>query len=137
MSVRRHRADRHNSKGERLPTVANFKLTASAQYTPCGNSSQTAEGVIRFDYTYNGDSTNGIPGSIFLFGDTSQVPQIQDAYSIGNASLALNFEKFDVTFSVRNIWDERADLFIHPRFNDGRIVTNTPRNFNLGVRMRF
>jgi len=126
------------SEGERLPTVADFKLSASMQYTkPMQFAGRDAEGVFRFDFTHNGESTNGIPGSVFLFGDTNARPQIQESYSLGNLSLGLGFDGYDLSFKVNNVWDERAQLFIHPRFNDNRVITNTPRNFTFGVRKSF
>ncbi len=126
------------SKGERLPTVADFKMSASAQYTTdmkmFGND---AEGVFRFDFTHVGDSTNGIPGSIFLFGDTGAAPQIQESYNLGNLSMVVKVDDFDFSLKLSNVWDERAQLFIHPRFNDNRSITNVPRNITFGVRKNF
>ena len=125
------------SEGEKLPTVADFKLTASLQYTHAVNLWEEADAYVRFDFTHVGDSKNGIPGSVFLFGGTPLgMPMIQQDYQIGNLSFGLNFERFDLSLKLNNIWDERAQLFIHPRFNDNRVVTNTPRNIYFGVRAR-
>ena len=122
------------SEGERLPTVADFKLNASLQYTHAVDLfEEDAEGYIRFDFVHVGDSTNGIPGSLFLFNDFTGV-KVQEDYQIGNLSMGLNFERIDLTLKLNNIWDERAQLFIHPRFNDNRVITNRPRSIYFGLR---
>ena len=126
------------SKGERLPTVADFKLSASAQYTtPMTMFGRDAEGVARFDFTHNGESTNGIPGSLLLFNHPTGIPDTQSSYNLGNLSFGLNVEDYEISLKINNVWDERAQLFIHPRFNDNRVVTNTPRNITFGVRKNF
>ncbi|TNE36081.1 MAG: TonB-dependent receptor [Alphaproteobacteria bacterium] len=122
--------------GDELPLSPDWKYNIGLQYDmPLPN--MDAESWIRFDYTYVGEQLNSTRGSLLLTGTGEADPLIQPDYNLGNLSYGITKDKWEVEFSLRNIWDERAVLFLQPRFADGRVTTNRPREFSINFRYDF
>src|SRR4030095_10406664 len=89
----------------------------------------------RFDYSYTGESVNSLAGfESISFGIRSNTLQ---AYDEGNLQVGLESDRWTATFSVDNIWDERAEQFINNRWGSPRISINQPRTIGLTFKYGF
>jgi len=122
-------------KGARLPLTPDWKATFSLDYT---NSHQIwdASPFFRFDYSYVGESVNSLEGfeSVVNLGDRSNT---LPSYDEGNMQLGLESNKWTFTFSVDNVWDERAEQFLNNRWGSPRISISRPRTYGLTFRYNF
>ena len=69
---------------------------------------------VRFQYSYTGDSWNDVacdPALAEAGGSTCTAPLRQAPYQISDASIGIEGQSWDLTFSIDNIFDERAQLF--------------------------
>jgi outer membrane receptor protein involved in Fe transport len=121
-------------KGTRLPLTPDWKATFSVDYT-MPQQFVGASPFLRFDYSYTGESVNSLAGfeSITLVQGSNTL----DSYDIGNFQAGLESDKWTLTFSVDNVWDERATQFINNRWGSPRISINRPRTFGLTFRYNF
>jgi len=121
-------------KGTPLPLTPDWKATFNLDY---GFSQQllNAAPFFRFDYSYIGEAVNSLAGfESITFGIRSNV---LDAYDEANLQIGLESDRWTATFSVENIWDERAEQFINNRWGSPRISINQPRTIGLTFRYGF
>jgi len=114
-------------KGARLPVTPEFKFAFFGEHTFPLPGLQ-AEGYLRADYSYTGDSVNSIE---------PVTANLQHAYSITNVQVGMEKEAWRVNLFVNNVFDERAQLFINPNLFDARVTPNRPREVGLTVRRSF
>ncbi len=107
--------------GTRLPFTPKKKGAAWVQYT---HPVELAGGHLygRFQWTYNGNSLNGI-------GDGST---LQPSYQISDFKFGWEADDWEVYAYVDNIGDERAILFDQQSAPPGTITINAPRTFGIG-----
>ena len=148
-------------KGKQLPTAPKFQAAASVGYqVPLRGS---LEGFANFTVQYVGTSfsqfadnranagliarqPNNLTNSARLipFGNVS-VDQIPfetelDAYTIGNLRLGLQWDNWEASLLVNNVWDERAMLALdRERDRSARVgyLTNMPRTYGVSLRRSF
>jgi iron complex outermembrane receptor protein len=61
-----------------------------------------------------------------------------DSYTIANANLAFDFERFTIGAYVENLFDDRSVTYVHPEaFLDGRYALVPPRTIGLRVGFRY
>ena len=122
------------TKGTPLPLTPDWKATFSLDYT-LQRQFLDASPFIRFDYWYTGESVNSLAGfESITFGNRSNT---LDPYDIADFSTGLESDKWSLTLSVENVWDERADQFINNRWGSPRISINQPRTFGLTFKYSF
>jgi len=124
------------SAGEQLPLSPELKWSLGVEYGfPVGNS----DGFLRLDYSYVDEQTNATQGSTlltsstFLRGEITTLP----SYEIANLVLGWGNESWDVSFTVKNLADERALTYKPTRWTDGRVYSVRPREFFLRYRKNF
>jgi outer membrane receptor protein involved in Fe transport len=107
--------------GTRLPFTPKKKGAAWVQYT---HPAELAGGHLygRFQWTYNGNSLNGI-------GDGAT---LQPSYQISDFKVGWEADDWEVYAYVDNIGDERAILFEQQSAPPGTITVNAPRTFGIG-----
>jgi outer membrane receptor protein involved in Fe transport len=142
-------------KGNRLPSVAEFQMAASATYSwPVTLAGNRAEGFVSTTLQHIGDRytqpSDQLPGAgIFVSnlpyagatGAEQTILDLQlDAYTILNLSGGLDFDTWSLIGYINNLTDENADLALD-RERGGRarlgFHTNQPRTVGVTARFRF
>ena len=119
------------SKGQSLPRVPDFKANVSTRY-----SFQFADfdSYVQAYWVYTGSSYNSLVGS----GATeTRARKKQHAYDILNVAVGFEQGNWGVELFVRNITDERGEVFKNAFSYDSRITTNRPRTIGLRWRQEF
>jgi len=114
-------------KGTRLPISPEVKFAVYGEYR---RYFETLDGDVYFraDYSHVGDSLNNIDPS---------VSTTQSSYAITNLQAGLERNDWQVNLFVKNLLDERAELFVNPNFYDSRVTSNRPREIGATLRRRF
>ena len=113
------------AEGTRLPFIPDYKAYVNARYDfKVGSFDSFATG----NYSIVGASYND------LFTASRQK---QDAYGLLNVSAGFGRNDWKVTLALRNLTDERAELYRNAADFDSRITTNTPRSVRLSFSKRF
>ena len=117
-------------KGRSLPRVPDFKANVSTRY-----SFQLADfdGYVQAYWVYTGSSYNALVG-------TSQAVRgrkKQHAYDILNLAVGIERDNWGAELFMRNVTDERAEVFKNAFSYDSRITTNRPRTIGLRWRQKF
>jgi outer membrane receptor protein involved in Fe transport len=117
-------------KGRELPRVPELKYNVSSRY-----SFQAADwdGYAQGTFIYTGESYN----TLFDGSNEIRTRKLQNDYSILN--VAVGFEKDGRTAElfVRNVTDERGEVFKNGASWDSRITTNRPRTVGFRLRQKF
>jgi len=119
------------SKGQALPRVPDFKANVSTRY-----SFQLADfdSYVQAYWVYTGSSYNSLVGS----GATeTRARKKQHAYDILNVAVGIDGGNWSAELFVRNITDERGEVFKNAFSYDSRITTNRPRTIGLRWRQEF
>ena len=119
------------AKGLPLPRVPDFKANLSTRYSfQIGD----LDGYAQAYWVYTGSSYNSLVGS----GATeTRARKKQHAYDILNVAIGFEQGNWGVELFVRNIADERAEVFKNAFSYDSRITTNRPRTIGLRWRQEF
>ncbi|WP_339672979.1 TonB-dependent receptor [Dasania marina] len=112
-------------EGTRLAFVPEFKGTLTARYS-FDIASYLAN--VQFLYNYTSDSYNN------LFPSQRQK---QESYSFGNLSAGLESEAWSADIYIKNIWDERPDLYSNAIDFDSRVTTSRPRTVGIKYSYKF
>jgi outer membrane receptor protein involved in Fe transport len=106
--------------GDRLPFSAEEKGAAWLQYT---FPNEVAGGQLygRFQWTYTGNSLNGIGAAT-----------LQPAYQLSDFKIGLEADDWEVYAYVDNLFNERAILFDQESAPPGTITINDPRSWGVG-----
>ena len=118
-------------KGRSLPRVPDFKANVSTRY-----SFQLADfdSYVQAYWVYTGSSYNSLVGS----GATeTRARKKQHAYDILNVAVGIDGGNWSAELFVRNITDERGEVFKNAFSYDSRITTNRPRTIGLRWRQEF
>ena len=86
---------------------------------------------VQGSYIYVGDSFN----TLWEGGTVQTQRRVQEAYGVLNLASGWANESWGAELYVRNVADERGDVWINAVTWDGRITTNRPRT--AGVRMHY
>lgn len=118
-------------KGHELPRVPDFKANVSTRY-----SFQLADfdGYVQAYWVYTGSSYNSLVGS----GATeTRARKKQHAYDILNVAVGIERDNWGAELFMRNVTDERGEVFKNAASYDSRITTNRPRTIGLRWRQKF
>ena len=113
--------------GTDLPRVPEWKFNLSTRYN--WNDNWYLQGA----FIYTGDSTN----TLFEGGTIQTARRTQDSYQVLNMSLGYEHSDWSAELYVRNVTDERGDVFINAVNWDSRVMVNRPRTLGLSYRRHF
>ena len=119
------------AKGDALPRVPDFKANVSTRY-----SFQLADfdGYVQAYWVYTGSSWNSLVDS----GATEErARKKQHAYDILNVAVGIERDNWGAELFMRNVTDERGEVFKNAASYDSRITTNRPRTIGLRWRQKF
>lgn len=118
--------------GARLPISPEWKLATSLQYS-FPNLLFGGNPYVRLQYSYYGDSLNGVECNTA----DCDVPDVQPSYSIADFKLGLEADGWEVSLFVDNLADERARLYMVPPAPPGIIRVNRPREYGISFTKRW
>jgi iron complex outermembrane receptor protein len=111
-------------KNERIPGVAKWTASGSAQYSfPLGTR---LDGYIRGDLQFVGKSYNN-----FVERD------VQGNYALFNLRAGAEAGPWEVSVFANNLFDRRARLFVDRLLLNEKVNVNRPRTFGVVVRKRY
>ncbi|MEX1993913.1 MAG: TonB-dependent receptor [Steroidobacteraceae bacterium] len=122
------------SEGARLPLTPDWTATLGIEFRPRGQL-LNAQPFARLDLAYVGESVTSLDGIQSVI-NAAEVGT-QDSYSTGDLRFGLEGEQWSTTLFVDNVWDERAGLFLSPRWAAPRQTINRPRTIGLRFRYEF
>jgi len=119
-----------------LPIGSELPLTPEVQASVRGRYTWTLENkwdaFAQVGWIYAGDTYPSIVAS-----EVEQAGGRQDSYNIGNASIGVMKDQWSVKLYVKNLTDERAELYTNTQDDILRTTTNRPRTFGLSVSYSF
>jgi iron complex outermembrane receptor protein len=113
--------------GTTLPRVPEFKGNLSSRYT--WNNDVYMQGT----YVYTGESFN----TLFDGGTIPTQRRTQEAYDILNLGVGMDRQDWSAELYVRNVFDERGDVWINAVTWDSRVTINRPRTVGVIYRRNF
>jgi outer membrane receptor protein involved in Fe transport len=113
--------------GTPLPRIPEWKWNLSSRYT------WNDEWYLQGAFVYTGDSFN----TLFEGGTIPTARRTQRAYQVLNVGVGLEREDWSAELYVRNLADERGDVFINAVNWDSRVMINRPRTLGLVYRRNF
>ena len=113
--------------GTKLPRVPETKWNLSTRYN--WDSNWYVQGT----YIYTGDSYN----TLFDGGTIPTQRLTQDAYGVLHGAVGLSGDDWSAELYVRNMTDERGDVWINAVNWDSRVMINRPRTVGLSYRRNF
>lgn len=113
------------ASGTELPYVPSFKANLNGRYEFVWNG---FDSFFSGNYTYVGSSYND------LFTASREE---QDSYGVLSGSTGFGTDDWTLTLFVRNLTDERGELYRNATDFDSRITTNQPRTYGVSLRQRF
>ncbi len=113
--------------GTPLPRIPEWKWNLSSRYT--WNNDWYLQGA----FVYTGDSFN----TLFEGGTIQTARRTQEAYQVLNVGVGLDREDWSAELYIRNLADERGDVFINAVNWDSRVMINRPRTIGLVYRRNF
>ena len=117
-------------KGRQLPKTADLKWNLSTRYK---FNAFNRPAFVQASYVYNGE----VYSTLFDSSNPIQARRKQDSYGILDASIGIEEEAWRAELFVRNLTDERGQLFYDTFTWDVRIATNQPRTAGLRYSMKF
>lgn len=117
-------------EGRALPRVPKFKANISTRYS---FQVQDFNGYVQAYWVHTGGSWNTLVGSSQEVRDRKR----QHSYHILNAAVGIERGNWGAELFVRNLTDERAEVFKNSFSWDSRITTNRPRTIGLRWRQAF
>jgi outer membrane receptor protein involved in Fe transport len=113
--------------GTPLPRIPEWKWNLSSRYT--WDNDWYAQGAL----IYTGDSFN----TLFEGGTIPTARRTQEAYQVLNVGVGLEKEAWSAELYVRNLADERGDVWINAVTWDSRVMSNRPRTIGLRYSRNF
>jgi outer membrane receptor protein involved in Fe transport len=119
-----------------LPIGSELPLTPKIQASVRGRYTWTLENkwdaFAQVGWIYADDTYPSIVAT-----EVEQAGGRQDSYNIGNASIGVMKDQWSVKLYVKNLTDERAELYTNTQDDILRTTTNRPRTFGLSVSYSF
>ena len=113
--------------GTPLPRIPEWKWNLSTRYL------MDNDWYLQGAFVYTGDSFN----TLFEGGTIPTARRTQRAYQVVNVGVGLDREDWSAELYVRNLMDERGDVFINAVNWDSRVMINRPRTVGLVYRRNF
>jgi len=107
--------------GTPLPRIPEWKANLSTRYN------WDNDWYLQAAYIYTGDSFN----TLFEGGTIPTARRTQQAYQVLNTGVGLERENWSAELYVRNLTDERGDVWINAVTWDSRVMNNRPRTVGL------
>ena len=118
------------ASGTELPRVPDLKWNIATRYNfQLGGMGS----YIQASYTYTGESYN----LLYDIDANSRTRKKQDDYAVGNIAWGIEAATWTAELFVKNVGDERGEVFINGATYDQRITSNRPRTIGLRFRHRF
>lgn len=116
--------------GDPLPRVPEFKWNVSSRNNwEAGGMQQYFQASL----VYTGESWN----SLFGQSTATRGRHLQESYTIVNAAWGFDRERWGAEIFMRNVFDERGEVFRQAATWDSRVTTNRPRTIGVRFRQRF
>jgi iron complex outermembrane receptor protein len=120
--------------GTDLPISPEWKAAVGIEYMFQGQLFG-GDPHIRLDYSHIDDSVNALEGlESIVF---APAPTVQEAYDTWDLRAGVDWEGISATFYVKNLDDERGELFFNNRWGKQRLSITQPRTFGFAVRKYF
>lgn len=116
--------------GRELPRVPELKYNIASRYTI---PMERVNGYIQGTYIYTGESYN----TLFDGSNEIRTRQEQDDYDILNLAFGVETVSWSAELFVRNVTDERGEVFRNGASWDSRVTTNRPRTIGVRWRQKF
>ncbi|KCZ86229.1 hypothetical protein HAD_11100 [Hyphomonas adhaerens MHS-3] len=113
------------ASGTRLPFIPEYKAYVNARYDFRVN---TYDAFVNGNYSIVGSSYNDL---------YTASRQEQDGYGLLNMTAGFGRNNWEVKLLLRNLTDERAELYRNAADFDSRITTNRPRSIGVSFSQRF
>lgn len=113
--------------GTPLPRIPEWKWNLSTRYA--WDNDWYAQG----SFVYTGDSFN----TLFEGGSLATARRTQQAYQVLNVAVGLDRQDWSAELYIRNLADERGDVWINAVTFDSRVMINRPRTVGLVYRRNF
>jgi len=115
--------------GTELPRVPDLKWNVASRYNfeLMGRSA-----FVQGNYSFTGDSYNLLYGT-----SVTRDRDKQKSYNILDLAFGVEMEQWSGELFVKNLTDERGQVFINGASYDTRIMTNRPRTLGLRFKMGF
>ncbi|MDE0756839.1 MAG: TonB-dependent receptor [Pseudomonadales bacterium] len=115
--------------GIELPRVPELKWSVTSRYN---FELLGLDAFIQGAFTHTGESYN------LLYGTSStRTRDLQDPYQILNLAFGVEQEGWAAEFYVKNVTDERGEVFINGASYDKRVTINRPRTMGLRLKKKF
>jgi len=116
--------------GTELPRVPELKWNLSTRYN---FRFMEMDAFVQASYTHTGESYN------ILYGPTppTRDRNKQDSYNVGHISFGVERDTWSAELFVKNVGDERGEVFINGATYDSRVTIPRPRTIGLRFRQRF
>lgn len=116
--------------GRELPRVPELKFNISSRYN---FQVDQFNGFVQGTYVYTGESYN----TLFDGSNAIRTRELQDNYDILNLAVGVEQDRWSAELFVRNVTDERGEVFKNGASWDSRVTTNRPRTIGLRWRQKF
>ncbi|MBT3425391.1 MAG: TonB-dependent receptor [Gammaproteobacteria bacterium] len=116
--------------GNELPRVPDLKWNLATRYN---FELMGMPAFIQGSYTSVGESYN----LLYDIDPVSRTRKKQDGYQVGHVALGVEQDRWSAELFVKNITDERGEVFINGATYDQRITTVRPRTIGLRFRHKF
>ena len=117
-------------KGNELPRVPDLKWNLSSRYN---FEMMGMPAFVQASYTYTGESYN----LLYDIDSVSRTRKKQDDYAVGHLAFGVEKDNWSAELYIKNVGDERGEVFINGATYDQRITSNRPRTIGLRFRHRF
>lgn len=116
--------------GNELPRVPDLKWNLSSRYN---FEMMGMAAFLQGSYTSVGESYN----LLYDIDSVSRTRKKQDGYNVGHLAFGIERDSWSAELFVKNVGDERGEVFINGATYDQRITSNRPRTVGLRFRHKF
>ncbi|MEP5766213.1 MAG: TonB-dependent receptor [Halieaceae bacterium] len=120
--------------GTDLPLAPEWKAAIGAEYV-FNFDIFGADPSIRLDFSHIDDSVNALEGlESIVF---APEPRTQSSYDTWDLRAGLDGDGWSANFYIRNLDDERGEVFYNNRWGKERLSITTPRTYGFAIRKSF
>jgi len=116
--------------GTELPRVPDLKWNIASRYN---FRMMGMDAFVQASYTSVGESYN----LLYDIDANSRTRKKQDGYQVGHIALGVERDNWSAELFVKNVGDERGEVFINGATYDQRVTINRPRTMGLRFRHKF
>lgn len=117
-------------KGNDLPRVPDLKWNLSSRYN---FQLMGMAAFVQASYTSTGESYN----LLYDIDPNSRTREKQDDYQVAHLAMGVESDTWSAELFVKNVGDERGEVFINGATYDQRVTSNRPRTIGLRFRHKF